>query len=222
MWAFSRIWGYIPIGTIISWSTQTLAALSWTGTQSPGSINWFSDFLLLKFLSHILLTMHSGKRDLPYTNSHFPAKPSASFSLLRRSKLRRKTQPQEAKRKPLPPSPEEGWASRHPEHPAQTNTLSSESSFWCDAPLQLCCNDESEPNTPSWMLQAVAQREHFLLPQPDAPSGAPSWDRLESLGWILPQQPQHGSFSFCHLEFFSPVGEWSWLFCYNKLPNFTP
>lgn len=75
--------------------------------------------------------------------------------------------------------------------PAQTNTLSSESSFGCDASLWFCCNDGSEPNTPSRLLQAVAQREHFLLPQPDAPSGAPSRERLESLGWIFPQQAQH-------------------------------
>lgn len=32
---------------------------------------------------------------------------------------------------------------------AQTNTLSAESSFGCDAPLCFCCDDGPEPNTPS-------------------------------------------------------------------------
>jgi len=63
--------------------------------------------------------------------------------------------------------------------------LSLKSGFGCDAPLRHFCNDGAEPNTPSRTLQAVARRDGLLLPPPNAPSGAPSRDRLESLGWTL-------------------------------------
>lgn len=99
--------------------------------QSPGSTNWVSDFLLLKFPSHILLTMHSGKRDLPYTNSHFPAKPSEflspSWDTLRRGE---KTSYRRARGSPSHPAAEEGWASRHPEQPSSDKHFIFRKQFW--------------------------------------------------------------------------------------------
>lgn len=34
--------------------------------------------------------------------------------------------------------------------------------------------------------------------------------------------PTHALFSHCHLEILSPIIQWSWLFCYNKLLNASP
>lgn len=102
--------------------------------------------------------MHSGKRDLPYTNSHFPAKLSrVSFSLLRCSKLRWKNWPQKDKRKPLSPSSRGGIRQQAPRTPQLKHCIFRKQ-FWMWSSLQFCCNDGSEPNTPSWTLQAVAQR----------------------------------------------------------------
>lgn len=147
-----------------------------------------------------------------------------TFFFLRCSKLRRKSRQQKDKSNPLSPCSTGGMSRQAPRTPWLRQNHFHLQKAGLDvmlAPLWLCCSDGAEPNTPRWTLQAAAQREPFLLPQPNAPSGAPSRDRLESLVWTL-AQAQRCSSSLCHLEAFPPIIHWSWLFCYNKLPNSTP
>lgn len=159
--------------------------------------------------------MHSGKRDLPYTNSHFPAKPTEFLSPSWDAAIwGEKTNHRRTK------VAEEGWASRHPEHPS-SNTSPSESSFGCDAPLQFCCNDGSEPNAPRWTLQAAAQRA-FSTPTTRCSQWCSQLRRIGEPGLDTLTTGSALFLFFLSLEIFSPVRQWSWPFCYNKLSNSTP
>lgn len=169
--------------------------------------------------------MHSGKRDLPYTSSHFPAKPSEflPFSSWDAPSSGEKVGNRRKRATPLSPCSTGGTSQQTPRTPwlrqdhfsLQKAVLDVMLPYGFAAMMGLSQTLPAE-RCRLWLKESISTptTKFSQWCSQQRQTGEPGLDTLA--------QAQCCSFSFCHLEILPPIIHWSWLVCYNKLPNSTP